>query len=131
MGEIFYNHRQLSEPTPLHFIDEPIEVTYLKPPALEKRPTVPDAFTWREQAYPVIELLAEWFDHARRGRMARNMREAHARRAAVVGSWGVGRYFFRVRTASGQVFDIYYDRAPAGAADRKGHWFLLAERQGL
>jgi hypothetical protein len=43
------------------------------------------------------------------------------------GSWGVGRYYFRVRTDTRQVFDIYYDRAPQNIEDRKGSWFLYRE----
>lgn len=113
---------------PSQFIDEPIEVRFVTPPTLEKKPHCPDGFTWREEEFAVAEQLNEWFDNQRRGRMARNMSPAHASRAAVVGSWGVGRYFFRVRTTSGRIFDLYYDRAPQSAADRKGHWFLFSER---
>ena len=59
--------------------------------------------------------------------MARNMQEAHLREASRRGSWGVGRFYFRVRTENGRIFDIYYDRAPEEAADRKGHWFIWRE----
>jgi hypothetical protein len=116
---------------PLHFLDLPIEVVYLQPPILEKEPGCPDGFIWSGQEYRVIELLAEWRDNRRRGRMARNMSPEHAERALLKGSWGVGRFFFRVRVDSGQVFEIYYDRAPLGADDRKGHWFIYLERAGL
>jgi len=114
----------------IRFINEAIEVTFDQEPMLEKRPHCPSGFRWDGEAYRITALLAEWFNNERRGRMARNMREAHARRAAVTGSWGVGRYFFRVQTETGRVFDLYYDRAPSGAGDRKGHWFLFGERQG-
>jgi len=60
--------------------------------------------------------------------MGRNMRPVHLDRAAMKGSWGVGRFYFRVRVESGQVFEIYYDRAPGNVADRKGSWFLFGER---
>ena len=59
--------------------------------------------------------------------MARNMQPQHAAVASGRGSWGVGRDYFRVRVESGQVFDIYYDRAPKGAEARKGAWFLYRE----
>lgn len=117
------------EPLLIRFINECVAVTFDRDPVLEKRPHCPNAFIWQGETHRVAELISEWFDHTRRGRMARNMREAHARRAAVTGSWGVGRYYFRVRTEAGRVFDLYYDRAPAGAGDRKGHWFLFGERQ--
>ena len=57
--------------------------------------------------------------------MARNMRPAHAAVAAERGSLGVGRFYFRVDT--GQVFDLYYDRAIKDVDDRLGHWFLYRE----
>lgn len=41
-----------------------------------------------------------------------------------VGSWGVGRDTYRVRTEDGRVFDLYYDRSPTHAGDRTGEWFL-------
>ena len=30
--------------------------------------------------------------------------------------------------ADGRIFEIYFDRAPQNAGDRKGHWFLKGER---
>jgi Domain of unknown function (DUF6504) len=111
----------------LRFIDETIEVHFVVPPAFEKRPDCPAAFTWRGDFYGVTELLSEWRDYGRRGRMATNMRPEHAEIAAERGSWGVGRFFFRVRTDVGSIFDLYYDRAPKGTANRKGGWFLYRE----
>ena len=112
---------------PLRFIGEPIQVEFDQPPLLEKAPGCPDRFLWRGKSYHVVEKLSEWHDFSRRGRTARNMRPEHAAVASRRGSWGVGRYYFRVRTDSGQVFDLYYDRAPRSADDRKGQWFLFRE----
>jgi len=42
-------------------------------------------------------------------------------------SWGVGRFYFRVRTDHGRVFDLYYDRSPKNVNDRLGGWFLWRE----
>ncbi len=114
---------------PLHFIAEEITVVFDQPHHLEKTPPCPDGFTWRGETFRVAELLEEWRDYERRGRTARNMRPSHLPRAAVKGSWGVGRFCFRVRIANGRIFEIYYDRAPGDAGDRKGHWFLMGERQ--
>lgn len=111
-----------------HFLDEPIQPVFNQPPLFEKKPTCPDAFIWRGETHPVTAVLAEWVDATRHGRMSRNMRPAHARRAAVIGSWGVGRFYFRVRTASTRIFDVYYDRAPGDSTDRKGAWFVWRER---
>ncbi len=111
----------------LHFIDEPILVEFDIPPVKEKSPPCPNRFAWRKQAYIISEMLAEWSDFTRRGRAAHNMRPSHATVATVRGSLGVGRFFFRVRTSEGQIFDLYYDRAPKDAAHRKGEWFLYRE----
>jgi len=59
--------------------------------------------------------------------MTVNMRPAHAAAASRRGSWGMGRDYYRVRTDTGQVFDLYYDRATKKAGDRKGAWFLYRE----
>lgn len=109
------------------FIGEPVEVGWEHPPLVEKTPRAPEFFRWGEETFVVEELLAEWRDYGRRGRMASNMRPEHARRAALRGSWGVGRFYFRVRTTGGRVFELYYDRAPTSIDDRKGNWFLFKE----
>ncbi|MBN2388251.1 MAG: hypothetical protein JXB85_14635 [Anaerolineales bacterium] len=112
---------------PLHFLDQPVDVHFDRPPVREKAPPCPDGFTWEGRDYRVVALLAEWSDFTRRGRPARNMQPAHAAVASRRGSLGVGRFYFRIRTDSGQIFDLYYDRAIRSANDRKGHWFLYRE----
>ncbi len=109
------------------FIAEPIQVHFDRPPTLEKKPGCPDAFTWRGEVYQIVEKLSEWHDYTRRGRMARNMQPQHAEVASHRGSWGVGLDYYRVRTDTGRIFDIYYDRAPKDADRRKGQWFLNQE----
>ena len=129
--------------TPLHFLDQPIEVTFETPPAREKAPDCPSGFIWEGNTYRVIEMLSAWTDFKRRGRMARNMQPAHAAVASTRGSLNVGRYYFRVRVQSGsstaggststarqpseQIFDVYYDRAMKNVDDRKGQWFVYRE----
>ena len=116
---------------PIHFIGEPVEVYFNQPPALEKKPGCPDAFTWHGVRYEVVELLSEWHDYQRRGRYARNMQDQHAAVASHRGSWGVGQDYFRVQTDRGQIFDLYYDRAPKGSDQRKGAWFLDKELESV
>jgi hypothetical protein len=111
----------------IHFLDEPIEPSFDSSPAYEKRPPCPDGFTWAGRSFRVVEHVSEWADFARRGRSARNMRPAHAEVAAGRGSLNVGRFFFRVRVDTGQVFDLYYDRAMKNLDDRKGQWFIYRE----
>lgn len=112
---------------PAGFIVEEIQVRFGRQPTLKKKPDPPSAFTWREQDFKVEKVLSSWFDYGRRGKMARNMRAAHLETAERRGSWGVGRYYFRVRVQGGRVFDLYYDRAPKRASDRSGHWFIWRE----
>jgi len=116
----------MNEPA-LHFIGEEIEIHFDQEPARQKTPPCPDGFTWQGCPYQVVEKISEWHDFTRRGRMARNMRPAHAAVAAEHGSLGVGRFYFRVRTDTGQIFDLYYDRAIKDVDDRLGHWFLYRE----
>lgn len=120
-----YNVTVMAEET--HFIGTPISVEFDTPPALEKRPHCPSRFLWDGSVYPIVALLSEWADFERRGRMAQNMRPENAQRARMRGSWGVGRYFFRVRVADDRIFDIYYDRAPQGSDNRKGTWHLFRQ----
>jgi hypothetical protein len=112
---------------PVRFINETIEVVFDKPPALEKKPGPPSAFLWRGEKFAITELISEWHDYQRRGRMSRNMQPKHAKIAERGGSWGVGQDYFRVRTDKGRLFDLYFDRAPVDVDRRKGAWFLDRE----
>lgn len=112
---------------PLQFIGQEIRVDFDREPALEKRPPAPDRFIWEGQTHLVESVLSEWQDFSRRGRMARNMQPHNAAKAIRRGSWGVGRYYFRVSTTSSRIFDLYYDRAPKNVEDRKGSWYLDRE----
>ena len=59
--------------------------------------------------------------------MSRNMQPQHAAIASKRGSWGVGTFYFRISTKQNRFFDIFYDRIPKGADDRKGNWYLYRE----
>jgi len=112
---------------PAQFFDQPIEPIFDISPAREKSPECPSGFIWDSRAYRVIEMLSSWTDFSRRGKMARNMRPAHAAVASTRGSLNVGRFYFRIRVDTGQIFDIYYDRARKNVDDRKGQWFVYRE----
>lgn len=116
-----------AEWVPIRFIDEIVEPLFDVPPLLTKKPGPPSGFIWAGETFRLRVLISTWVDYGRRGRSARNMRETHARRAAQRGSWGVGRFIFRLETESGRVFDLYYDRAPRDAGDRAGRWVLWRE----
>ena len=112
---------------PLHFIGASIEVQFDQEPLHQKKPGCPDRFIWKGEIYPITAKVGEWFDYSRSGQMAHNMRPANLKKALRRGSWGVGRFYFRVLTAGGRIFDLYYDRAPKDAGDRGGGWFLDRE----
>lgn len=112
---------------PIQFIDAEVEVVFDRAPTLSKKPDAPQAFIWGGTRFRIVEVLSSWHDFGRKGRESKNMQPAHLQVAARRGSWGVGRFYFRVRTEQGRVFDLYYDRAPESAANRAGHWFLLRE----
>jgi len=79
------------------YIGAPITVAFDRPPLYSKRPHCPDRFTWDGETFVVEDVLGQNVDFGRRGRMAQNMQPEHAAHAALHGSWGVGRYSFRVR----------------------------------
>jgi hypothetical protein len=114
---------------PIHFFDESIEPIFENPPARQKTPGCPDGFSWQNKTYRIMTRLSEWNDFNRRGRANRNMSPRHALTAAGRGSLGVGRFYFRVRVDTGQIFDIYYDRAIQDADRRKGHWLVYREME--
>ena len=73
-------------------------------------PKRPAAFTWRGEAYQVAEVIAAWQDWGF-GPTAPKGRDFRFRRH---------RNCYHVKTASGEVFEIYFDR---GAP--KPVWILL------
>ncbi len=113
----------------IHFYDHPIQPIFDTPPVREKTPDCPNGFIWDDKTYRVLEMLSAWSDFARRGKMANNMRPAHAAVASNRGSLNVGRFYFRVRVDTDQIFDIYYDRAMKSLDERKGQWFMYRELQ--
>lgn len=115
--------------SPLRFIGEEIQVHFDQVRLPLKKPGAPDRFTWGDKEILVTRVLSAWREYDRKGRMARNMRPENLRKAIKRGSWGVGRYYYRVEDTQGRVFDLYYDRAPSDSSDRLGHWFLWREMQ--
>jgi hypothetical protein len=109
------------------FIGESIEPKFHGQPRFSKKAGCPSAFLWRGEEFTVAEMLSEWHDYGRRGRMELNQTPAHAQASLQRGSLGVGRDYYKIRAEGGRVFILYYDRAPRNAADRMGEWILLEE----
>ena len=116
---------------PARFIGAAVQVVHDRPPALEKRPGAPDSFVWEGRTYRVVAVLREWHDYHLRGKSlsfyTKEQGSFRAKKAQRRGTWGVGRDYFRVRTDTGDVFDLYYDRDPHGPGGRKGSWFLYRQ----
>ena len=108
------------------FISEEIEVEFAKEFILEKKPPCPISFKWQEKIFCVNELISSWVDNERKGKKARNMRMTHIVRARQKGSWGTGRFYFKVKDEFGKIIVIYYDRSPKNVFDKKGRWILLS-----
>ena len=108
------------------FISEEIEVEFDKKLILEKKPPCPISFRWQGEVFDINELIPFWFDYERKGKQARNMRNTHLARARKKGSWGVGRFYFKVRDELGKIVVIYYDRSPKNVLDKKGRWILFS-----
>lgn len=121
----------MSDELPARFIGALVEVIYDQAPPIEKRPGPPDGFVWAGRAYRVVALLREWHDYRLRGKSeAFYTKERGSFRAKAMqrrGTWGVGRDYYRVRTDTGETFELYYDRAPKGPGQGKGAWFLLQQ----
>lgn len=109
------------------FVGEEVTALFDTPPQWSKSPPCPNRIIWQDKTYEITTLHQEWRDYERRGRMASNMRPENAQRARQRGSWGVGRFYFRVTLDHGRVFDLYYDRAPKGSDQRLGSWYLYRE----
>jgi len=107
------------ETLPFRLIDEPIEVAFSEPPLFEKKPPCPTSFTWQGENYPIIEVIAEWEDYRRKGKWKRNNGAGTYQTRVAQGILGVGRFYFRVRVKQGNLYEIYFDRAPESAGDRK------------
>jgi len=108
------------------FIGEEIEAVFKKGFVLVKKPTCPDSFKWRGEEFGITELISSWFDYERKGKKAKNMRKTHLDRASKKGSWGAGRFYFKVKDEKGRIAVIYYDRAPKNVHDKKGKWILFS-----
>ena len=75
----------------------------------------PERFTWRETTYEIVEIVMNWQDWGFSA--GAKKRDWMARRH---------RNYFRVRTDSGEVFEIYHDRGRTVP----GEWFLCQQIDG-
>jgi hypothetical protein len=89
------------------FISEPIQV--------EATGTIrqPQSFTWRGEQYRITEIILAWMDWGFPS--GSSQKDWRSRRH---------RNYFRVRTESGEVFELYNERAAAGPTNA---WYLYQQ----
>ncbi len=105
---------------------EPITVEFEKEPLLEKKTGPPDRVVWRGKLYTIISVENEWHNYDKCGKTEKfyNQKRGNAlKMKSRKGSWGVGKDYYKVKTDTGEVFVIYYDRQPKKV--KKGQWILL------
>ena len=89
-------------------------------PVVRRRAGAPDAFLWEEDRIVIVETLRTWSEAGQpwwRRRRWRNRRQHVS---------SLGRDYYRVRTAGGRIFDLYYDRRLEGRTIG-GKWILWRE----
>ncbi|HEX9750928.1 MAG TPA: DUF6504 family protein [candidate division Zixibacteria bacterium] len=76
----------------------------------------PVTFRWNKSVFTVAEIIVSWFDWGfPAGAMQRDWKTRRHRR------------YYRVRTDSGDIFEIYFDRkTPSGT----GEWYLYQKLDG-
>jgi len=74
-------------------------------------PPVPRRFTWRAKTYEVAEILSR-----RRGMTQDRTHKSKEKYVA--------KHWFEVRTTSGHVMTIYFERQPKSKAQRTTRWWL-------
>ena len=112
---------------PISFINEKIVVHFSHPPKYQRTPISPDGFIWRDKQWVIQEVLEEWKDFERRGKSSHNMRPSNQLKAAIRGSRGVGRFYYRVLTTEDRIFRIYFDRSEWDQESKTGAWILHSE----
>lgn len=104
------------------FYSEPITVQFENEPLLEKKPGPPDFFVWRGKSYTIVQVEKEWHKYSKRGKMEEfSSQKKNVSALPRKGSWGVGRDYYRVKTNTGHIFVIYYDRQPKKPKKANGY----------
>jgi hypothetical protein len=77
-------------------------------------PGLPRVFTWRDRDYEVASVLQTWRTREPGVGLDRD-------------SMYVRKHWYRIKTKSGEVMTIYFDRKPLGGRGKhKERWFLFA-----
>lgn len=94
-------------------VSEPIQATSqaIEPAALARgEPSLPREFRWRDRTFAVTEVLGKW---KTTGPCRSGGNEKYVRK-----------HWWKIRTDSGEVMKLYFDRQPKNPSDMK--WFLYS-----
>ena len=100
------------------FIGVPTTPTFSDNSVVRRR-TEMIAFTWDEAVHEVVELVRFWEEKS----------PPRFRRSGRSNRWHIspfGREYYRVRTAEGRFFDLYFDRS-IRRGEVSGRWVLWRE----
>ena len=101
------------------FISEPIKPgsgSFASASMARGEPGLPAAFTWRDREYAVAQVLESW-------------------KSTGGDSWGgteryVRKHWYRVRTTTGEIMTLYFDRQPpTGGSKSRPRWTLFSMRE--
>lgn len=73
-------------------------------------PGMPARFTWRDSQYTVAEVLESWKES---GRCTHGSHEMYLRK-----------HWFKIRTVSGEVMKLYFERKARSTKQAKARWWL-------
>jgi phosphoribosylglycinamide formyltransferase-1 len=75
-------------------------------------PGLPDRFLWRKAEYKIAQVIDRWKDT---GPCKSGSKEKYVRK-----------HWFKIRTTSGEVMKIYFERKPLPKSQRKMRWWLYS-----
>lgn len=97
------------------FISEsikPVKGTFDTEAMARGEPGLPARFVWRKVEYGVAEVIDKWKETSP---CTSGSKEKYVRK-----------HWYKIRTASGEVMKIYFERKPMSKSQRKMRWWLYS-----
>ena len=90
----------------------PVPGTFNTSAMAKGEPGLPSRFVWRKTEYTVTSVLGKWKETTP---CKSGSKEKYVRK-----------HWYRVRTASGEIMNIYFERKPLPKGQRKTRWWLYS-----
>ncbi len=74
-------------------------------------PGLPAGFTWRDEAFDIVELLQAWKESSREG-------------SAAQGELYLRRHYYKILMSDDSTWTVYFIRQPLKSGNPKQRWFL-------